>query len=76
MTAVLTDAGYTQTKAKLAELLERRSQVECRTDLKPRHSAEVLRSYDRMIRQYRREIKLYETTRSQAPEAAEKQTGR
>ncbi len=76
MTAALTDAGYIQTKAKLADLVERRSRAKARTDLSPAHRAEVIRSHDRMIRQYRREIKLYETTHSQPAGAAEKRTSR
>lgn len=76
MTAALTDAGYIQTKAKLADLAERRSRVKARSDLTPPHRAEVLRSYDRMIRQYRREIKLFETTRSHAPETAKNEPAR
>jgi hypothetical protein len=76
MTPELTDAGCLQTKVKLSDLIERRSRVLDRTDLSPTHRAEVLRSYNRMIRQYRREIKLYEAAHapSSAPttEAAEK----
>jgi hypothetical protein len=48
------------------------SQIAVRVDLSPTHRAEVLRSHDRMIGQYRREIKLYEATRASAREAAEK----
>ena len=76
MTPALTDAGYLQTKVKLSDLIERRSRVLDRMDLSPTHRAEVLRSYNRMIRQYRREIKLYEAARAPASapttEAAEK----
>jgi hypothetical protein len=72
MTPVLNEAGYLQTRAKLADLLERRSRIAARADLSPPHRVEVLRSYDRMIRQYRREIKLYEATHASAPETAEK----
>jgi hypothetical protein len=72
MTPRLDEAGYIQTKAKLADLLDRRSRLTAREDLAPAHQAEVLRSYDRMIRQYRREIKLYEATRDSEPEPAEK----
>ena len=68
----LTEAGYDQTRSKLADLLERRSRIATRGDLAPAHREEVVRSYDRMIRQYRREIKLYEATHAPAPEAAEK----
>jgi hypothetical protein len=74
MTPPLTEAGYRQTRAKLADLIDRRSRLAARTDLTPARRAEVLRSYDRMIRQYRREIKLYEATHAPAPvsETAEK----
>jgi hypothetical protein len=48
------------------------SRIAVRVDLSPTHRAEVLRSHDRMIGQYRREIKLYEATRASAREAAEK----
>ncbi len=72
MTPELNEAGYPQTRAKLADLLERRSRIATRGDLSPAHRGEVARSYDRMIRQYRREIKLYEATHAPAPEAAEK----
>jgi len=72
MTPELSEAGYVQTKGKLADLLERRSVIATRTDLSPDHRAEVLRSYDRMIKQYRREIKLYEATHEAATESAEK----
>ena len=36
--------------------------LERRADLKPLHHEEARRSYARMIRQYRREIRLYEAT--------------
>jgi len=72
MTPELSEAGYVQTKGKLADLLERRSVIATRTDLSTTHRAEVLRSYDRMIKQYRREIKLYEATHEAATESAEK----
>ena len=72
MTPELSDAGYIQTKRKLADLLERRSLIAARTDVSPTHLAEVLRSYDRMVKQYRREIKLYEATHETAAEAAKK----
>ncbi len=48
------------------------SQIAVRLDLSPTHRSEVLRSHDRMIGQYRREIKLYEATRASAREAEEK----
>jgi hypothetical protein len=66
MTTQLTDAGFAQTKAKLSDLIERRSRILDRADLSPTHRAEVVWSYDRMIRQYRREIKLYEAAHGHA----------
>jgi hypothetical protein len=59
----LTPGGYAQTKAKLENLEHRLADVEARSDLKPMHLAEVRRSYRSMIRQYRREMKLYEAER-------------
>ena len=72
MTPELDEAGYLQTRTKLADLLDRRSRITSRADLSPTHRGEVIRSYDRMIGQYRREIKLYEAKHAAAPEAAEK----
>ena len=43
MTPELSDAGYIQTKRKLADLLERRSLMAARTDLSETHPSEVLR---------------------------------
>ncbi len=60
MTVQLSPAGYEQTRRKLANLEKRLAELENRTDLRPQHAAEVRRSYERMIRQYRGEIKLYE----------------
>ena len=66
MTPELSDSGYVQTKDKLAQLIDRRSRVLDRTDLSATHREEVLRSYDRMIGQYRREVKLYEAVHAPA----------
>ncbi len=60
MTIPLTPAGYAQTKEKLAQMETRLAALRVRTDLNPTHRAEVERSYEDMIRQYRRELKLYE----------------
>jgi hypothetical protein len=49
-----------QTKQKLAGMEARLKKLRERTDLDPRHYAAVERSYLDMIRQYRRDIKLYE----------------
>jgi hypothetical protein len=60
MTANLTKKGYLQTRTKLAGLQHRLEEIEKRTDLAPAHHAAVIQSYREMIRQYLREIKLYE----------------
>jgi hypothetical protein len=60
MTEALTPEGYEQTKEKLADLERRLGEMEKRTDLDPEHLASVRRSYRTMMRQYLREIKLYE----------------
>ena len=62
MTTQLTPEGYTQTVEKLDNLEKRLAQLENRKDLSPQHLAETRRSYDQMIRQYCREVKLYEAT--------------
>jgi hypothetical protein len=60
MTEALTPEGYEQTKEKLADLERRLAEIEKRTDLDPEHLASVRRSYRTVMRQYLREIKLYE----------------
>ena len=62
MSEVLTAEGYDQTKAKLGDLQTRLAEIEKRTDLSPDHMASVRRSYKMMMRQYLKEIKLYEAT--------------
>jgi hypothetical protein len=64
----LTPGGYAQTKVKLEGLERRLADLEARTDLTPLHLAEVRRSYKTMIRQYRREMKLYEAEQCQESE--------
>ena len=64
----LSPGGYAQTKAKLENLERRLADLLSRTDLKPPHLAEVRRSYESMIRKYRRELKLYEAERCQESE--------
>ena len=59
----LTPAGYAQTKTKLENLERRSAELPSRTGLSALHRAGVRRSYERMIRQYRREIKTYEVER-------------
>lgn len=56
----LTAEGYEQTKEKLRELQQRLSVIDKRTDLKPEHLASVRRSYNMMMCEYLREIRLYE----------------
>ncbi len=65
MTEFLTDAGYEQTKEKLSRLQQRLAQLERRTDLATQHQNEARRSYQQMISQYIREIKLYEAAHPQ-----------
>jgi hypothetical protein len=62
MTSPLTDAGYLQTREKLAQMEERLAALQRRADLHPSHRAAAERSYRDMIRQYRRDLKLYEAT--------------
>jgi hypothetical protein len=64
MTAKLTQDGYAQTKTKLENLERRLADLESRTDLDPLHLADVRRSYKTMMRQYRREMLLYEAEQS------------
>ncbi|HXG09657.1 MAG TPA: hypothetical protein VNK04_07700 [Gemmataceae bacterium] len=64
MTPRLTPEGYAQTKIKLANMEARLAALRARHDLNPVHKEEVERSYLDMIRQYRREIKLYEATQA------------
>lgn len=68
MTNKLTPEGYAQTKTKLENLERRLADLQSRTDLTPPHLADVRRSYTSMIRQYRREIVLYEAEQSQQAE--------
>ena len=70
MTVQLDPRGYEQTKAKLASLERRLAAMQAREHLDPHHREEVLRSYREMLRQYRREIKLYEITQEQQPRSS------
>jgi hypothetical protein len=72
MTEMLTDTGYQQTRSKLRRLQQRLERLETRDDLSPAHLAAVRRSYQEMMRQYLREIKLYETHQTGAANAASK----
>jgi hypothetical protein len=65
---------YLRTKEKLALLEARLPEVRARTDIHPVHRAAVERSYEDMMRQYLRDIKLYEAAHpavTATPEAAE-----
>lgn len=64
MTETLTLEGYEQTKEKLADLKRRLEEIERRTDLKAEHLESVRRSYKMIMREYLREIKLYEAKHS------------
>lgn len=60
MIETLTPEGYEQTKEKLRDLETRLAEIEKRSDLKPDHLESVRRSYKMMMREYLKEIKLYE----------------
>jgi hypothetical protein len=62
MIPLLTPGGYAQTKAKLDQLEKRLAELARRNDLTPQHRAAVRRSYQSMMRKYRREIELYEAS--------------
>lgn len=60
MTELLTAEGYKQTKEKLRDRETRLAEIEKRTDLSPDHLESVRRSYKMMMREFLKEIKLYE----------------
>ena len=60
MIETLDAAGYEQTKEKLRDLEARLAEIEKRTDLNPDHLESVRRSYKMMMREFLKEIKLYE----------------
>lgn len=60
MTHELNDIGYLQTRAKLANMERRLKLLEARIDLSPERRDATRRSYLEMMKQYSREIKLYE----------------
>ena len=66
MNETLTAAGYEQTKNKLAKLEERLLRLARRVDISQHHQSESRHSYEQMIAQYRREIKLYEAAHPEA----------
>ena len=60
MTEILTAEGCEQTREKLRDLERRLAELEKRTDLDPEHLASVRRSYKMMMREFLRDIRLYE----------------
>jgi hypothetical protein len=60
MSEMLTTEGYLQTKEKLRDLQTRLAEIEKRTDLSAEHLTSVRRSYKMMMREYLKEIKLFE----------------
>jgi len=71
MTEPLTQAGYLSTKRKLANMEARLAALRVRTDLDPTHRAAVERSYLDMMRQYRRDVMLYEEIHPTSASASE-----
>ena len=67
MTEMLTLGGYQQTKAKLRDLEMRLALIEMRSDLATDRLESVRRSYRMMMREYLREIKLYEAKHKSLP---------
>ncbi len=67
MTEPMTHAGYLSTKQKLANMEARLAALRARTDLDPAHRAGVEQSYLDMMRQYSRELKLYEAANVAGP---------
>ena len=60
MSELLTTEGYEQTKEKLRDLETRLEEIKNRTDLDAEHLSSVRKSYKMMMREYLRDIKLYE----------------
>ena len=65
MKRLLTERAYEQTRAKLADLERRFQAVESRTGMSELHKSQAIRSYRAMMRQYLRDIKLYEASHSE-----------
>lgn len=76
MKRLQTEQAYKQTKAKLADLKRRLSALESRTDLTSLHKSQALRSYRTMMRQYSRDIKLFEATCPERAESAQRHNPR
>ena len=60
MSEILTTEAYEQAKTKLRDLETRLAALNQRVNLKPAHQASVRRSYTMMMREFLRNIKLYE----------------
>jgi hypothetical protein len=60
MSELLTPEGYAATKEKYANMERRLAALAKRTDLQPEHAVVARSSYLDMMRQYLRDIKLYE----------------
>ncbi len=69
MAVEMNEAGYRNTIVKLEGLKDRLAAIRARTDLVPLHRDLVIRSYQDMMRQYAREIKLYEALHSISEES-------
>jgi hypothetical protein len=67
MTSLLSEVGYLHTKENLAQMEVRLAALRKRMDLDPSHHAEVEHSYLDMMRQYLRDIKLYEAAHGIVP---------
>jgi hypothetical protein len=72
VTTSLTHAGYVSTRQKLAQMEARLKALRLRNDLRAGHRADVERSYLDMMRQYRRDIKLFETAHPELAPSNEK----
>jgi hypothetical protein len=72
MSEMLTAEGYEQTKKKLSDLETRLAEIVKRTDLDSEHLASVRRSYKMMMREYLKEIKLYEARQAKEHPTAPK----
>jgi hypothetical protein len=67
MAEPLTEKGYLATKEKLASMEARLAKLLARTDLHPVHRDAVEASYRDRMRQYLRDIKLYEAVHGSSP---------
>ena len=60
MSEILTIEGCEQTREKLRDLEKRLAELDKRTDLNPEHRESVRRSYKTMMREFLRDIRLFE----------------